>query len=300
MKAKKIKKEKVPTAFAGMALAAGLSAVPSAIAAFQGYKGQKEAAAAASDLKAMMPSLSSQEDYYNFYQKQAQATNEAKMQNQLNESIAAGSKTMSGAGSRGVLGGIQGAVGKAAMAGFQMDQQREDKMLNAYEKLIQAKDSDRQRLMNEQLRAEQQQNAGLQTMLTGLQGVTDVASSAILAGLSSKGNVDPTDPASPTGLNNPSFKAMTPIEQANYLAKYGTTAEKGASIEKTPGEFSHDKNPIDIVREGAKIGEMTGGEYIFNPDQMKSIKSMVAKGSNKELHGYMKGLIKEFEKRALK
>ena len=36
-------------------------------------------------------------------------------------------------------------------------------------------------------------------------------------------------------------------------------------VQKTPGEFSHDDNPIDIVQEGAKIGEMTGGEYIFNP-----------------------------------
>lgn len=33
-------------------------------------------------------------------------------------------------------------------------------------------------------------------------------------------------------------------------------AEQGAKV--TPGEFSHDTNPIDIVQDGAKIGEMTG------------------------------------------
>ena len=27
---------------------------------------------------------------------------------------------------------------------------------------------------------------------------------------------------------------------------------------------SHSKDPIDIMKDGAKIGEMTGGEYIFN------------------------------------
>ena len=34
---------------------------------------------------------------------------------------------------------------------------------------------------------------------------------------------------------------------------------------------SHKSNPIDIVRQGAKIGEMTGGEYIINPAQAKKI-----------------------------
>lgn len=36
----------------------------------------------------------------------------------------------------------------------------------------------------------------------------------------------------------------------------------------TPGEFSHGTNPIDMVAEdGTKVGEVTGGELIFNPDQ---------------------------------
>lgn len=36
----------------------------------------------------------------------------------------------------------------------------------------------------------------------------------------------------------------------------------------TPGEFSHDTNPIDMVaNDGTKVGEVTGGELIFNPEQ---------------------------------
>lgn len=284
MKAKKTKEKEVPKAFAGAALAAaaGISAIPSAIAAFQGYKAQKQAGQEARDIQAMMPSLTTQEDYYNFYQKQAQALNEAKMQNQLDQAIAAGSKTLAGAGSRGVLGGVQGAVGQAAQTKFNIGQQGQDKLLGAYEKMIQAKDVDRQRLTNRQMMAEQQETAGLQTMLSGLQGVADVGSSAIMAGMSGGGSTN--------GLSAEQTRAL----QAAGLLK------KGGSIKKTPGEFSHESNPIDIVREGAKIGEMTGGEYIFNPDQMKSIKGMVAKGDKKKLHGYMKGLIKEFEKRAIK
>lgn len=278
MKAKKTKEKEVPKAFAGMAVAAGLSAIPSAMAAYQGFKAQKQSRQDAADIKAMMPSLTSQEDYYNFYQKQAQALNEAKMQNQLDQAVAAGSKTLAGAGSRGVLGGVQGAVGQAAQAKFNIGQQSQDKLLGAYEKMIQAKGIDRQMLMGQQMQAEQQEAAGLQTMLSGLQGIADIGSSAIMA-------------AESTGL--------TP-EQKAALDAAGVSYKSGGSIKKTPGEFSHDKNPIDIVREGAKIGEMTGGEYIFNPTQMKDIKGMVSGGDKEKLHKYMKGLITKFEKRAIK
>ena len=48
-------------------------------------------------------------------------------------------------------------------------------------------------------------------------------------------------------------------------------ARKGAKVQKTPGDFSHRTNPIDIMRKGAKIGEMTGGEYILNPQQAAKI-----------------------------
>ena len=48
-------------------------------------------------------------------------------------------------------------------------------------------------------------------------------------------------------------------------------AEQGAKVQKTPGAFSHATNPIDIVRAGKKIGEMTGGEYILNPQQAETI-----------------------------
>lgn len=282
MKAKKTNKKETPKAFAGLAVAAGLSAVPSIIAGYQGYKAQKEAAKEASDLKAMMPSLTTQEDYYNFYQKQAQALNEGKMQNQLDQAISAGAKTMEGAGTRGVLGGVQGVVGQAAQTKFDLEQQGQDKLLGAYEKMIQAKNVDRQRLTTLQQTAENQQAAGLQTMLSGMQGAADIGASAITSYGASK--------STGNGLS---------AEQTKALRDAGLLKE-GGSIEKTPGEFSHAKNPIDIVRDGSKIAEMTGGEYIFNPTQMKDIKGLVSKGSKEELHSYMKTLIKRFEKKAVK
>lgn len=76
----------------------------------------------------------------------------------------------------------------------------------------------------------------------------------------------------------------------------GLFAKEGAKVQKTPGEFSHKTNPIDIVRDGAKVGEMTGGEYIFNPTQVEKIKGHVSSGNKEQLHKYMKTLIKKFEK----
>lgn len=63
-------------------------------------------------------------------------------------------------------------------------------------------------------------------------------------------------------------------------------------VQKTPGEFSHDDNPIDIVQEGAKIGEMTGGEYIFNPEQAEEMRKLSEEGDT-ELHEFVRNLLKK-------
>lgn len=46
---------------------------------------------------------------------------------------------------------------------------------------------------------------------------------------------------------------------------------KGKKGMKTPGEFSHDSNPINLMQDGAKVGEVTGGEYVVNPEQAAKI-----------------------------
>lgn len=68
------------------------------------------------------------------------------------------------------------------------------------------------------------------------------------------------------------------------------TMEEGGEVEKTPGEFDHDTNPIDIVQEGAKIGEMTGGEYIFNPEQAEELRDLAEDGDS-ELHRFIRNLL---------
>ena len=59
----------------------------------------------------------------------------------------------------------------------------------------------------------------------------------------------------------------------------------------TDGAFSHKTNPIDIMKDGAKVGEMTGGEAILNPEQQKKV--------SKE-SPYFRKLMREFAMKARK
>ena len=84
------------------------------------------------------------------------------------------------------------------------------------------------------------------------------------------------------------------------------TNEKGG-VMKTKGEFSHETNPIDLVQNGQKVGEATGGEYIFNPEQSKKMKKLAEEASNarsegkrtsamKDLAKFVRKLLNRFEK----
>lgn len=59
----------------------------------------------------------------------------------------------------------------------------------------------------------------------------------------------------------------------------------------TSGSFNHSSNPIDIVQDGVKVGEATGGEYILNPEQAARLKKESS---------YARKLFKQFEKNAKK
>jgi len=100
---------------------------------------------------------------------------------------------------------------------------------------------------------------------------------------------------------NRSQPALSPSEQAavdayenanrSILATgYARGGEVEEPVEKTPGEFDHDDNPIDIMQEGAKIGEMTGGEYIFNPEQAAEMRKLSEEGDS-ELHQFIRNLL---------
>jgi len=73
-------------------------------------------------------------------------------------------------------------------------------------------------------------------------------------------------------------------------------AEEGAVIRgKTPGEFSHEENPIDIMQDGQKIGEMTGGEGVVSPKDLGELEQLAGQGQS-PLHKFVRRLIKKLEK----
>lgn len=70
-------------------------------------------------------------------------------------------------------------------------------------------------------------------------------------------------------MKNPMYNM--PIDSTNMfgIKSIEGTYKHGGMM--TGGKFSHTSNPIDIVQNGKKIGEATGGEYILNPTQAKAI-----------------------------
>lgn len=76
------------------------------------------------------------------------------------------------------------------------------------------------------------------------------------------------------------------------------TFEEGAALMRgeTPGEFSHDRNPIDIMQDGAKIGEMTGGEGIVSPEDMGKMEQLAGKGDT-PLHKFVRSWFKKINKK---
>ena len=72
------------------------------------------------------------------------------------------------------------------------------------------------------------------------------------------------------------------------------TFKKGGKkykAKKTPGKFSHKTNPLHIIANGGdKVGEMTGGEYIFNPSQATSLRKHSKSGSS-PLHKFVRQML---------
>jgi hypothetical protein len=90
--------------------------------------------------------------------------------------------------------------------------------------------------------------------------------------------------------NNQAIKQLEALQKGyDMVTEYNKYFFNGGMM--TGGAFNHATNPIDLVQNGQKIGEATGGEYILNPSQAAA----VAKQSS-----YARKLFKMFEKNAKK
>ena len=63
----------------------------------------------------------------------------------------------------------------------------------------------------------------------------------------------------------------------------------------TPGEFDHEGNPIDMVQDGKKIGEATGGELILPPDDVEEIRDALKDGDKNAAFELMEDLVAKYD-----
>ena len=85
-------------------------------------------------------------------------------------------------------------------------------------------------------------------------------------------------------------KASLLAEKDDTEQRTPRTLNAGGKALKTPGDFSHKTNPIDVMKDGKKIAEMTGGEYIFNPKQSQKLRNLSGQGES-TLHKFVRELL---------
>jgi len=79
---------------------------------------------------------------------------------------------------------------------------------------------------------------------------------------------------------------------------------EAGEAEVTPGKFSHEKNPIDLVQKNGekgkpeKIGEMTGGEAIVPPKNVKQMRKMINSNDGDALVSLMDKLLTKWDREA--
>ena len=99
------------------------------------------------------------------------------------------------------------------------------------------------------------------------------------------------------------LEAGTSLVSSAASAIFPGFGEKGMKVkagepELTPGEESHETNPIDLLQGKTKIGEMTGGEVIMPSKDVKKVKEFIDSNNQKALLSLMKRLFTKWEKEA--
>ena len=237
--------------------------------------------------------ISTPSEYFKAYKESYDQDIMNRQMESIKSGLAGTTEALAGAGGRALLGGIGAATQQAQRQTQGIADIQQQRQTEALQGLAAAQ---------ERTRGLQENRLGMkegrfQNQLQMAQGARDAAVQTIAGGIGNIGS------AAIYGFDNVGYNSSDPTRQgfskkARDLRKADRLAamEEGGKVMKTPGEFSHKTNPIDIMRDGKKIAEATGGEYIFNPKQMSNIKKYVATDDKSKLHSYVKALIKRFEK----
>lgn len=242
-------------------IGAGLQAAAGVGQMIYGIAANKKANKELERVKASAPSLDTPSEYFKAYKESYDQNIMNRQMENVNRALAGGTQALGAAGGRALLGGLGALTEGAAQQQQSMADMQQQRQTAALSQLAGAQEATMGR-----------KEGRYQQELGFAQAAKEAAVQNIAGGISAIGSAG--------------------MGFAGALKK----AENGAAVKKTPGKFSHKENPIDIMKDGAKIGEMTGGEYIFNPKQMSNIKKFTTAGDKEKLHSYVKSLIKKFEK----
>jgi len=237
-----------------------------------GRKEAKKAEAREEEIRsAGIPRMETPQEYFDLYMKAKENKGAQLATMQAQQGMADTAAALQAGGSRALIGGLSAAQRRTDTTIAGIGAQAQQQELSALEGLAGAQM--RTGMMNTQLGA-QQYFTDLQGAQMGYQAGRQMQAGAI------------------NNLAQAGTMAMSAYADNDYMDKY-----YGKQGMKTPGEFSHDNNPIDLVRDGQKIGEATGGEYIFNPEQSKKMKELAGKEKS-PLAKYVVGLLNKFDKKA--
>ena len=264
----------------GQGVSLGAAAIGGALQYGQGQSIQKKSEGYRDQLmKQGLPKMETPQEYFDLYEKSKENRQAQIAQQQASQSYANVAEALSRGGSRAMIGGLSKAQNVYDMSSAQIGAQAQQAELSALGTLASAK----------------AQAAGMNTQLGAQNYMNEMgyAMSGINAGASMKANAINqflgTGAAVGQGMSRAAMMgAQDPEMWANFIGREGM---------KTPGEFNHDSNPIHLMRNGQKIGEATGGEYIFNPQQSKKLKQL-AQAGNSPLHQYVAGLLNKFDKQS--
>lgn len=207
---------------------------------------------------------------------------------ELNRSISTGIEAAQQAGGRTLFGTLPQMVQAADAGAINIAAKRQADTMQALQFGAQGAEAE----MGREFQREMMQRQAAQAALEG--GIQNVA-----------GGVGQLGKAAAYGLFGAAKKDGTTTEVSDVVAKETISPDaasedfafpeilKDRSFFKkdggmiTDGKFDHKTNPIDIIRGGKKIGEMTGGEVVLNPAQQKRLSKESA---------YFRQLLKKFNK----
>ena len=319
----RLKKSKEPKKYiaGGLVLAGAAAAAQGAFGGYQMYQANK----AAKSIKEA--STASPSEYAEMLKLARGAELDQRRLEELNRSISTGIAAAQQGGGRATVGALPGMIRASDAGALEILGQRQDRTMQALGISAQGSEREIGRNINREMMERNAAQAALEGGLQNIAGAVGQIGTAGIYGAqlaSKKPTKDVAGAAAPLSadaiarnetlaslrgtvgdralldleFNNMQEEELVPMlpatqsrlslpEDLNDKRRFLLPSELKEGGMVTGGKFDHKTNPIDIVKKGQKIGEMTGGEVILNPAQQQKLSKESA---------YFRQLLKKFNK----